>query len=87
VKVGVGGDNGHEDTFSSAELTALRNDLIHDVLIDSREAAELVQLFLMGRGFGASAEAAREDAVGRVERSGCSIPVLQRELEELALVM
>ena len=29
-----------KDTFSSAELRALRNDLIHDVLIDSREAAE-----------------------------------------------
>ena len=53
-----------KDTFSSAELTALRNDLIHDTLIDSREAAELLQLFLMGRGFGASPEAAR-DAVGR----------------------
>jgi hypothetical protein len=75
-----------KDTFSSAELTALRNDLIHDFLIDSREAAELLQLFLTGRGFGASPEAAR-DAVGRVERSGCSIPVLQRELEDLALVM
>jgi hypothetical protein len=24
-----------KDTFSSAELTALRNDLIHDILIDS----------------------------------------------------
>jgi hypothetical protein len=48
-------------------LTALRNDLIHDILIDSGEAAELLQLFLMGRGFGASPEAAR-DAVGRVER-------------------
>jgi hypothetical protein len=33
-----------------------------------------------------SPEAAR-DTVGRVERSGCSIPVLQRELEGLALVM
>jgi hypothetical protein len=75
-----------KDTFSSAELTALRNDLIHDVLIDSREAAELLQLFLMGRGFGASPEAVR-DAVGRVERSGCSIPVLQSELDNLALVM
>ncbi len=29
-----------KDTFSSAELTALRSDLIHDILIDSREAAE-----------------------------------------------
>jgi len=75
-----------KDTFSSAELTALRNDLIHDVLIDSREAAELLQLFLMGRGFGASPEAVR-DAMGRVERSGCSISVLQSELQDLALVM
>jgi hypothetical protein len=75
-----------KETFSSAELTALRNDLIQDVLIDSHEAVELIQLFLMGRGFGASPEAARS-AVDRVERSGCSIPVLQRELEDLALVM
>ena len=75
-----------KDTFSSAELTALRNDLIHDFLIDSREAAELLQLFLTGRGFGTSPEAAG-DAVGRVKRLGCSIPVLQRELEDLALVM
>jgi len=75
-----------KDTFASAELTALGNDLIHDVQIDSRQAVELLQLFLKGRGFGASPEAARE-AVGRVERSGCSIPVLQRELENLALVM
>jgi len=28
-----------KDTFSRAELTALRNDLIHDVLIDSREGS------------------------------------------------
>jgi hypothetical protein len=27
------------------------------------------------------------DAVGRVEMSGCSMPVLQKELESLALVM
>jgi hypothetical protein len=27
------------------------------------------------------------DAAGRVEISGCSLPVLQRELEGLALVM
>ena len=75
-----------KDTFSSAELSDLRNDLIHGVLIDSREAAELVQVFLVGRGYGTSAEAAL-DAVSRVERSGCSIAVLQRELEGLALVM
>jgi len=33
-----------------------------------------------------SREAAR-DAVGRVEMSGCSLPVLEHELENLALVM
>jgi hypothetical protein len=27
------------------------------------------------------------DAVGRVEMAGCSLPVLQQELENLALVM
>jgi hypothetical protein len=72
--------------FSNAELMGLRNELLQDGLIDSREGAELLQLFLAGRGYGASPEAA-QDAVGRVEMSGCSMPVLQRELESLALVM
>jgi hypothetical protein len=74
-----------KDIFSMAELMALRRDLLQD-LIDSREAAELVQVFLMGRGYGASPEAAL-DAASRVEMSGCSMPVLRRELETLALVM
>jgi hypothetical protein len=55
-------------------------------MIDSREAAELLQVFLMGRGYGVSPQAAL-DAAGRVEMAGCSMPVLQRELENLALVM
>jgi hypothetical protein len=75
-----------KDTFSSAELTVLRNDLLQGAMIDSRDAAELLRVFLMGRGYGASPEAAL-DAVSRVEMSGCSMPVLQRELEALALVM
>ena len=54
--------------------------------MDSDEAAELLQVCLMGRGYGVSPQAAR-DAVGRVEMSGCSLPVLQHELENLALVM
>jgi hypothetical protein len=74
------------ERFSSTELTALRNDLLQGGLIDSREAAELLQVFLMGRGYGVSPQAAM-DAVGRVEMSGCSMPVLQKELESLALVM
>jgi len=74
------------DRFSVMELAALRNDLLQGGMIDSREAAELLQVFLMGRGYGVSPQAAL-DAAGRVEISGCSLPVLQRELEGLALVM
>ncbi|MEY2412766.1 MAG: hypothetical protein QOD84_1372 [Acidobacteriaceae bacterium] len=75
-----------KETFSVTELAALRNDLLQGGLIDSREAAELVQVFLTGRGYGVSPQAAM-DAVGRVEMAGCALPVLQHELENLALVM
>ena len=74
------------DRFTVMELAALRNDLLQGGMIDSRDAAELLQVFLMGRGYGVSQQAAM-DAAGRVEISGCSLPVLQRELECLALVM
>jgi len=75
-----------KDRFSVTELTALRNDLLQAGIVDSRDAAELLQVFLMGRGYGVSPQAAM-DAAGRVEISGCSMPVLQHELENLALVM
>jgi hypothetical protein len=74
------------DRFTVTELSALRNDLLQSGMMDSREAAEVLQVFLMGRGYGVSPEAAI-DAVGRVEMAGCSLPVLERELEGLALVM
>jgi hypothetical protein len=74
------------ERFSTTELTALRNDLLQGGLVDSREAAELLQVFLMGRGYGVSPEAAFH-AASRVEMAGCSLPVLQHELEGLALVM
>jgi hypothetical protein len=75
-----------KERFSVTELTALRNDLLQSGIVDSREAAEVLQMFLMGRGYGVSPQAAM-DAAGRVEMSGCAIPVLQQELENLALVM
>ena len=75
-----------KERFSVTELTALRNDLLQAGIVDSRDAAELLQVFLMGRGYGVSPQAAM-DAAGRVEMSGCSMPVLQHELENLALVM
>lgn len=73
------------EKFSTGELTALRNELIQGGL-DAWEAAQLVQVFLSGRGYGVSPEAAL-DAVSRVEGAGCSLAVIQKELEQLALVM
>ena len=75
-----------KERFSTTELTALRNDLMQGGLADSREAAARLQVFLMGRGYGVSPQSAM-DAVGRVEMSGCALPVLEKELENLALVM
>ena len=72
--------------FWVTELTAVRKDQLQGGLADSREAGELLQVFLTGRGYGVSPQA-ELDAAGGVEMSGCSIPVLQTELENLALVM
>ena len=74
------------ERFTVTELTALRNDLLRSGMIDSRDAAELLQVFLMGRGYGDSPQAAL-DAAFRVESAGCSMSILQQELEKLALVM
>src|SRR6516162_6812689 len=74
------------DRFTMTELAALRNDLLQGGMVDSYEAAELLRVFLMGRGYGVSPSAAL-DAAGRVEMAGCAIPVLQHELENLAMVM
>ena len=75
-----------KDRFTMTELAALRNDLLQGGMIDSYEAAELLQVFLMGRGYGVSPKDAL-DAAGRVEMAGCALPVLQYELENLAMVM
>jgi hypothetical protein len=75
-----------KDRFTMTELAALRSDLLQGGMIDSYEAAELLQVFLMGRGYGVSPKAAL-DAAGRVEMAGCALPVLQHELENLAMVM
>jgi hypothetical protein len=83
----AGGDRGiDKDRFTPTELSALRQDLLQGGMIDSYEAAELLQVFLMGRGYGVSPKAAL-DAAGRVEMAGCALPVLQHELENLAMVM
>jgi hypothetical protein len=73
------------EKFSAPELTALRGEVLQGSL-DARQAAELFQIFLMGRGYGVSPQAAR-DAATAVNGCGCTIESLQRELERIALVM
>ena len=75
-----------KDRFTMTELAALRNDLLQGGMIDFYEAAELLQVFLMGRGYGVSPKAAL-DVAGRVEMAGCALPVFMHELENLAMVM
>ena len=72
------------EKFSAPELAALRNELVQGGL-DARDAGELLQLFLSGRGYGVSPEAA-EAAARKVEGSGCSLEVIHRELNRIALV-
>ncbi len=73
------------EKFTIPEMVALRNELLQGGL-DSRQAAELFQLFLMGRGYGVSPQAAW-DAATKVGGAGCSVESLQKELEKIALVM
>ncbi len=73
------------ERFSMPEMAALRNELLQGGL-DCLQSAELLQVFLMGRGYGVSPQAA-VDAAGRVGGSGCSLECIQKELEGLALAM
>jgi hypothetical protein len=72
------------EKFSMPELTALRSELLQG--FDSKDAAELIQMFLAGHGYGVSAEEAR-DAVSRANILSGTLENLQRELESIALVM
>ena len=73
------------EKFSSVELSALRNELLQSG-VDSWDAARVLQIFLAGRGYGVSPEAAL-DAASRVEGAGCALDVIQKELEGIAMVM
>ena len=72
------------EKFSVPELAALRSELLHG--FDSRDAAELLQMFLAGHGYGVSAEEAR-NAVSRAGLLGGTLETFQRELESIAPVM
>lgn len=73
------------EKFSVAEVAALRSELLQGGL-DSFQTAELLKLFLSGRGYGVSPESAL-DAAGRIEGAGLDVELLHKELETLALVM
>jgi DNA repair protein RadC len=72
-----------DSEFSVPELAVLRNSLLTEGL-DALSAAELLQLFLAGRGYGVSRDEAR-DAVSRVV-PGYTLEAIQRELSRIALV-
>jgi hypothetical protein len=74
----------YADKFSALEVAELRSELLHSGL-DARDTAEVMRSFLAGRGYGVSLEAARAAAF-KVEGSGCSLEVMQRELDQIAMV-
>ena len=72
------------EKFSGFDLAALRSDLLQSG-IDFRDAAEMLQAFLWGHGYGVAREAAIAAAY-TVEGAGCSIHVIANELERIAQV-
>ncbi len=73
------------ETFPADELTLLRNELLV-ARLDNFQVAELLAGFLTQRGYGVSADAAR-DAAAYIEAAGCTLPCLQEQLQRLAFVM
>jgi hypothetical protein len=72
------------EKFSVPELTALRTELLQG--FDSKDAAELIQMFLAGHGYGVSAEEAR-NAASSAGILGGTLEAFQQKLESIALVM
>ena len=73
------------EKFSSTDLVNLRTEL-QQCGIDSWQAVEVLSAFLAGRGYGVSAQRAR-DSIVRLEGMGCNLDCIQRELENVAFVM
>jgi len=73
------------EKFPAAELAGLRTELLQSG-VDSWQAAEMVTLFLSGRGYGADPALVRE-AVVRLEANACSFECMQQELERVAYMM
>lgn len=71
--------------FSIAEIARLRSELLQ-ARLDSFQAAETIQIFVAGHGYGISAEMAR-DAVAWLEIAGHNVEPFRKRLETSALVM
>ena len=71
--------------FSNSEISSLRSVLLNDWL-DSEYTAEMLEMFLTGRGYGISRESALEAAVN-VRCEGFTVAAIRQELEHFALVM
>jgi hypothetical protein len=78
-------DTSKVEKFSATDLVNLRTELQRSG-IDSWQAAEVLSVFLAGRGYGVSALRAR-DSVARLEGMSCNLDCIQQELESLAFVM
>lgn len=74
---------GESEKFSPPELAALQDELLRGGL-DSRQAGELVQVFLIQHGYGVSPQSAW-DAAAAIGGSHFSIESLRRELDRIAL--
>lgn len=73
------------EKFPEADLAGLREELLHSGM-DSWQAADLIRIYLSGRGYGVSNHAARGTAT-RLESAGYNVQRMQEELEKIALVM
>jgi hypothetical protein len=73
------------EKFSEADLAALREELLHAHL-DTWQAGDVISQYLVTRGYGVSARAARSTA-SRLEPAGYPMDRMQAEFEQLALVM
>lgn len=77
-------DRMQADKFTASEVEELRSELLRCGL-DPRGTAEVMQTFVAGKGYGVSVEAVRAAAF-TVEGSGCSLEVMKRELNRIAMV-
>ena len=73
------------EKFSEGELSGLRTELMQ-AGIDSWQAAEVLSVFLAGRGYGVNPENART-AISRLEGGRCDYRSMQAVLENVAWTM